>query len=93
MQQLEESPCIAQTFFKNEGCLRNLWDNIKHTKICIVDVPEGEKRQKGTENLSEEIITENFPNLGKEKDNSDLTSTESPQQDESKLVYRNTYYN
>ena len=31
-------------------------------------IPEGEKSQQGTENLSEEIMTENSPNLVKEKD-------------------------
>ena len=30
-------------------------------------VPEGEEREKGPENIFEEIITENFPNMGKEK--------------------------
>ena len=31
-------------------------------------VPEGEKREKSAENLSEEIITEKFPILGRETD-------------------------
>ena len=35
-------------------------------KICIVRVPEGEEGKKGEENLLEEIMAENFPNLGKE---------------------------
>lgn len=30
--------------------------------------PEGEERKKGAENLFEEIMAENFPNLEKEKD-------------------------
>ena len=30
-------------------------------------VPEGEEREKGPEKIFEEIITENFPNMGKEK--------------------------
>ena len=29
-------------------------------------VPEGEEREKGPENIFEEIIVENFPNVGKE---------------------------
>uniref|UniRef100_A0A9L0STS5 L1 transposable element RRM domain-containing protein n=1 Tax=Equus caballus TaxID=9796 RepID=A0A9L0STS5_HORSE len=45
-----------------------LWDNIKHTNICIIGVPEGDKRDKGAENLFEEIIAENVPNLRKETD-------------------------
>ena len=55
-------------FFKNEDSLRNLWNNIKHTKIHIIGVPKGEEREKGAENLFEKIIAENFPNLGKETD-------------------------
>ena len=27
--------------------LRDLWDNIKHTNIHIIGVPEGEDREKG----------------------------------------------
>ena len=54
--------------FKNEDSLRVLWDNIKSTNIRIIRVPEGEEREKGAENMFEDIITENFPNLGKETD-------------------------
>ena len=46
--------------------LRDLWDNIKCTNIRIIQVPEEEKKEKGTEKLFEEIIVENFPNMGKE---------------------------
>ena len=50
----------------NEGSLRELWDNVKHTNIRIIGVPEGEEREKGTEKIFQEIIAENFPNMGKE---------------------------
>ena len=43
--------------------LRYLWNNIRCTNIHIIGVPEGEDREKGAENLFEEIIAENFPNL------------------------------
>ena len=43
-------------------------DNIKCAKLCIIVVPEGEEREKGIENVFEEIIAENFPNLKKETD-------------------------
>ena len=33
----------------NEKSLRELWDNVKHTNICIIGVPEGEEREKETE--------------------------------------------
>ena len=48
-----------------EHSLRDLWDNIKHTKIPIIGVPEEEEKKKGTEKICEEIIVENFPNMGK----------------------------
>ena len=49
-----------------EDRLRDLWDNIKHTNIRIIGVPEEEEKKKGTEKILEEIIVENFPNMGKE---------------------------
>ena len=49
-----------------EDSLRDFWDTIKCTNIRIIGVPEEEEEKKGTEKISEEIIVENFPNLGKE---------------------------
>ena len=51
---------------RNEDSLRDLWGNIKCTNICIIGVPEGEQREKGPEEIFEEIIAENVPNMGKE---------------------------
>ena len=50
---------------RNEDSLRDVWDNIKCTKIWIIEVTEEEKR-KGTERIFEEIIVKKFPNKGKE---------------------------
>ena len=50
----------------NEDSLRDLWDNVKCTNICIIGVPEEEEKGKGPEKIFEEIIVENFPNMGKE---------------------------
>ena len=44
---------------------RELRDSIKHNKICIIGVPEEEEMEKEAEGLFEQIITENFPDLGK----------------------------
>ena len=52
---------------KNEERLRNLWDNIKHSNIQIIGVPEEEEEQE-IGNSFERIIKENFPNLLKERD-------------------------
>ena len=43
---------------RNEVSLRDLWDNIKHTNIWIIGVPE-EEREKGPDKIFEEIIAEN----------------------------------
>ena len=51
---------------KTEDSLRDLWDNINHTNIRIIGVPEEEKKKKGYEKIFEEIIVENFPNMEKE---------------------------
>ena len=54
------------TMKRNEDSLRDLWENIKCNNIRIIGVPEGEEREKGPEKIFEEIIVENFPNMGKE---------------------------
>ena len=46
--------------------LRDLWDNIKRTTMRIIGVQEEEEKKKRTEKKFEEIIVENFPNMGKE---------------------------
>ena len=53
---------------KNEERLRNLRDNFKHYNIWIIGVPEGEEEEQEIENLFEQIMKENFPNLVKEID-------------------------
>ena len=49
-----------------EDSHRDHWDNIKCTNIRIIGVLEEEEKKKGTEKIFEEIIVENFPNMGKE---------------------------
>ena len=51
---------------RTEGSLRDLWDNVKHTNIRIIGVPEEEKK-KGCEKIFEEITTENFPKTWEKK--------------------------
>ena len=48
---------------KHESNIRDLWDNIKQTNLCIIGIPEEEEKEKGMENVFEEIMSENFPNL------------------------------
>ena len=56
----------AKIMKRSEDSLRDLWENIKHTNIRIIGVPEEEEKKKGTEKIFEEIIVENFLNMGKE---------------------------
>ena len=51
-----------------EDSLRDFWSNIKHTNVSIIGIPEVEETENGAENITEDIIAENFPNLGKETD-------------------------
>ena len=52
-----------------EDSLRDHWGNMKRNNIWITGVPEEEEENKGSEKIFEEIIDENFPNMGKEKVN------------------------
>ena len=51
---------------RTEDTLRELWDNIKRTKIRIIGVPEEEEKKKGSGKIFEEIKVEKYPNMGKE---------------------------
>ena len=51
---------------KSEDRLTNLWDNLKHSNIWIIGVLEGEEQQQEIENLFEQMMKENVPNLAKE---------------------------
>ena len=51
---------------RNEDNFSDLQDNIKRPNIRIIGVPEEEDKKEGHEKISEEIIVENFPNMGKE---------------------------
>ena len=53
---------------KHEERLRNFPDNLKCSNIRIIGVPEREGEEQEIENLFENIMKENFPNLAKEKD-------------------------
>ena len=53
---------------KNEERLSNLQDIFKRSNIQIIGVPEGEEEEQKIENLFEQIMKENFPNLAEEID-------------------------
>ena len=51
---------------RNEDNLRDLWNNVKRPNIQVIGVPEEEDKKKDHEKILEEIIVENFPEMGKE---------------------------
>ena len=48
---------------RTEDSHGDLWENINHTNIRIIGVPEEEEKKKEYEKFFEEIIVENFPNM------------------------------
>ena len=55
-------------------------------------VPEGEERDKGPEKIFEEIIVENFPNMGKEIA-TQVQKAQSPIQDKPNEKHAETHSN
>ena len=54
-----------ETIQKNEERLRNLWDNIKHSNIHIIGVPEREEEEQEIENLFEKHNERELSQSGK----------------------------
>ena len=51
---------------RNEDNFRDIWDNTKCTNIHIIEVPEGEEKEKGPEKICEDIMAEKYLNMRKE---------------------------
>ena len=51
----------------HEGGIWELSDSIKWNNIHIIGIPDEEEREKGAEGVLEQIIAENFPDLGGKK--------------------------
>ena len=65
---------------------------MKHNNIRIMQIPEGEENEQGIDNLFDEIMTENFPNLVKEK-STQVQGAKSPKQVGPQDAYTETYSN
>ena len=52
---------------KHKSNIRDLQDNTKQANLHIIGIPEAEEKEKGTENIFEEIMSENVPNLKKKQ--------------------------
>ena len=61
-----EITAMEQRMKWNEDSLRDLWNNIKQNSMNIIWVLEVGEREKGSKKISEEITSENYPNMGKE---------------------------
>ena len=65
---------------------------MKRNNIHIIGVEEGEEEQ-GIDNLFEEVMMENFPNLLRQKSHTNPGHTESPKQEEPKEGHCKTHHN
>ena len=79
--------------WKNEERLRNLQEILKRSNIQIIGVPEGEEEEQKIENLFEQIIKENFPNLVKEIDFQGLQEAQSPKEAGPKEEHTKAHHN
>ena len=57
---------------RNEQSLQEIWDNVKRSNLYLIGVPEcQEENESKLENILQDIIQENFPNLVRQ-DNTQL---------------------
>ena len=77
VEQQEEKRIILKKHQTNKDSVSSLWDNFKCFNICIIGVPEGEKKGQEIGYLYEKIMKESFPNLVKEIDMKVQKATES----------------
>ena len=76
---------------RNEDNLRDLWNNVKCPNIRIIGVTE-EDKNKIHEKILEEIIVENFTEMGKEII-TQVQETQSPKQNKPKAKHHKTRIN
>ena len=79
--------------WKNEERLRNLQDILKRSNIRIIGVPEGEDEEQKIENLFEQIMKENVPNLAKEIDFREVQEAQSPKEAGPKEKHTKAHHN
>ena len=77
---------------QNENRLKESSESTKCNNIHIIGVPE-EEREKVAENLLEEMMAENLPNLGEGNRYSDPEGTENSHQNQQKQIHIKMYYN
>ena len=58
MEMTQSGQQTGNQMKKHESNIRDLWDNTKQANLHIIGIPEGEEKEKGTENIVEEITAE-----------------------------------
>ena len=66
---------------------------MKHSNIRIIGVPQGEEEEQKIENLFENIMKENFPNLAKEIDFQEVQKAQSPKEAGPKEEHTKAHHN
>ena len=66
---------------------------MKCNNIHIIGIPEGEEKEQGIENLFEKLIMENFPNLMRERNDTNPGITESPNEEDPEEAHCKTHHN
>ena len=66
---------------------------MKHNNIHVIRIPEGEEEEEGMENLFKKVMTQNFPNLIREKNHTNPGSREGPNPEELKEAHSKTHHN
>ena len=61
--------------------------------MWIIGVPEGEEEEQKIENLFEQIMKENFPNLSKEIDFQEVQEAQSPKEAGPKEEHTKAHHN
>ena len=90
MSNLENNQAAkTKKIFLNEFFQFGIWENIKCTNICITGFQKEKRDRERVNKIFKEIMTKNFPNLGKET-HPGLGMTESFKQDELKEVHNKT---
>ena len=51
----------------HEDRLREINNSLRKKNLRLIGVPEGAERDRGPDYVFEQIIAENFPNLGRER--------------------------
>ena len=83
----------VKTMRRTEDSIRDLWDNIKHTNIWIIEVPEEEEEKKGFEKKILSDYRWKFFQHGKGNSQSSPRGTKSPIQDNPKEKQAKTHTN